>query len=313
METEKAFLEKYRKLIIIFIAYIIFWLILILILNNILGAAIRTNLTIYLPINNLLIELALIFTLILPISGLIGLLVGGYVLSPIIMFLHKKIIGSKLYYGIQNEPKNDSEKMFVRAFFPILMAINISTIFITQPIVERVLPVDTVNVIGGSLNLSSLLSLLTESVLLMLTFGIALFFFSPVWFLKDSGIVYSNREQVRDSQEMFTIKFIGDWFRTILKSYAGIGAILTYILIIYNFVNVSIESMGDPRVILNIPSLVLWIGLPFYLTLSLIPTLICNDLIKKHRINYIRRIGKKLGITQTAIISFELKRDKKES
>ncbi|MFX1575510.1 MAG: hypothetical protein ACFFB0_22465 [Promethearchaeota archaeon] len=313
METEKGLLEKYRNLIIIYIVYIIFWFILIAILSNILGNAIRTNLTIYIPINNLLVELALIFILILPVSGLIGLLVGGYVLSPIIMFLHKKLLGSKLHYGIQNESKKVSEKMFTRALFPILMAINISTIFITQPLVERILPVDTVNVIGGSQGLSSLLSLLAESVLLMLTFGIALFLFSPVWFLKDSGIIYSDRKQVQQSQEMFTIKSIGDWFRTILKSYAGIGAIVTYTLIIYNFVNVLIESMGDPRFILNIPSIMLWIGLPFYLILSLIPTLICSDLIKNHRIKYIRRIGKNLGITQTAIISFELKGDKKES
>jgi len=307
MEPRKSSLETYRNLIVVYIAYIVFWIILIVIINGILGEAIRVDLTTYIPINNLLIELAIIFIFILPISGLLGLLVGGYLLSPIIMILHKKLIGSKLFYGIQTEPTKYSEKMFTRAFFPILMAINISTIFISQPIVERILPTDTLNAIGGSQNLSSLLSLLTESVLLILTFGIALFFFSPVWFLKDSGIIYSNRERVETSQEMFTIKSIGDWFRTILKSYAGIGAIVTYILIIYNFINIVIESIGNPGITLDIPALILWIGLPFYLTLSLIPTLICNDLIKSHRIRFIRKVGDKLGIKQTAIISFELK------
>ncbi|MFX0033540.1 MAG: hypothetical protein ACFE8E_07205 [Candidatus Hodarchaeota archaeon] len=307
MEPRKSFLDRYRNLIVLYLAYVVFWFVLIAIINGILGQAIRVDLTRYIPINDLLIELAIIYVFILPISGMLGLLIGGYLLSPIIMILHKKLLGSKLFYGIQIEPKKYSEKVFTRAFFPILMAINISTIFISQPIVERILPTDTLNVIGGSLGLSSLLSLLAESVLLILTFGIALFFFSPVWFLKDSGIIYSNRERVESSHEMFTIKSIGDWFRTILKSYAGIGAIVTYILIIYNFINIIIEN---PGVTLNIPALVLWIGLPFYLTLSLIPTLICNDLIKNHRIGFIRKVGNKLGIKQTAVISFELKDDR---
>ena len=120
---------------------------------------------------------------------------------------------------------------------------------------------------------------------------------------------YNHKDKIKDSQELFTIKSIGDWFQTILKSYAGIGAIITYILIVYNFVSTLIENTGDPRVFMNIPSLILWLGLPFYLVVSLIPALICNDLIKNHRIKFIRNIGERIGITHTAIISFELKKD----
>ena len=180
------------------------------------------------------------------------------------------------------------------------MAINISTIFISPAITERILNVDAINAVGGSQELSSVISLLTEFILLIVTFGIAVFFFAPVWFIKDSGIIYSNKEKIENSQELFTIKSIGDWFQTILKSYAGIGAIITYILIVYNFISTAYW---------NIPGLILWLGLPFYLMLSLIPVLICNDLIKNHRINYVINLGEKLGISHTAIISFKLKKN----
>ena len=313
MEFKKKRNAKYRNLLIIYVIYAIFWIILSTVLNNQIAEIRNISLTRLIPINNLPIELALIFILILPLSGLLGLFIGGYLLSPIIMVLHKKLIGSKMFYGVQKKSVLRSEKIFSRSFFPILMAINLSSIFITPTIFNYVLEADIVNQSGGLMDLSSWISLLAESVLLIATFGISLFFFSPVWFLKDSGIIYSNKLKIEKSQELFTIKSIGDWFQTILKSYAGIGAIITYILIIYNFVNTLIEYTGDPRVFMNIPSLILWLGLPFYLVVSLIPALICNDLIKNHRIKFIRNIGEKIGITHAAIISFELKEDKNNS
>ncbi len=94
-----------------------------------------------------------------------------------------------------------------------------------------------------------------------------------------------------------------------LRSYAGIGAVFTYIIIIYDFLTNFIENLGFPGNIFNIPSLILWLGLPFYLAISLIPALIIIDLIKKRRVKYIRNLGKKLGITNTVLITFELKNE----
>jgi len=47
--------------------------------------------------------------------------------------------------------------------------------------------------------------------------------------------------------------------------------------------------------------------MPLYLTISLVPTLIISDMIKRSRINYIRKISNKVGIKDTAIITFEFK------
>lgn len=313
MESKIKRLFKYRYLILAFLVYVIFWLILTAVLNNVLKKESPTALTRIIPINDFLVELELIFILILPLSALLGLFIGGYLITPIIIFLHKKLIGSKMYYGIQYKSALSSQKIFSRGFFPVLMAINLSSLFLTPMIIGYVLEADVINQFEAISRITILTRLLAESVLLVITFGLSIFFFSPVWFLKDSGIIYTNKQKVENYQEHFIIKSIGDWFQTILKSYAGIGAFITYILLIYDFINNYIENIGSPGLALNIPSLILWLGLPFYLIISLIPALICNDLIKDHRVRFIRNIAEKIGITHTAVISFELKQDKASS
>ncbi|MFX0105520.1 MAG: hypothetical protein ACFE75_08520, partial [Candidatus Hodarchaeota archaeon] len=119
----------------------------------------------------------------------------------------------------------------------------------------------------------------------------------------------SNKHKIVESNELIELRSIGDWYQTIPRSYAGIAAIITYILVVQDFITRYIENFSDPRNVFNIPSLIIWLGLPFYLAISLIPTLIVNDLIKKNRINYIRKIGNKIGIKDTAFITFEFKRD----
>jgi hypothetical protein len=133
-------------------------------------------------------------------------------------------------------------------------------------------------------------------------------FFSSVWFLKDSGIIYSNKERLINSEESFTLKSIGDWLQTMLRSYAGIGSIITYIIIIYDFLTNFINNLGFPGNLLNIPGIILWLGLPLYLAISLIPALIFNDLIKRRRSSYVRKVGKKFGIKDSVEISFEFKK-----
>jgi len=152
---------------------------------------------------------------------------------------------------------------------------------------------------------------LAEAILLMITYGVSTMFFSAVWFLKDSGIIYSNKERLVNSDESFSLKSIGDWLQTMFRSYAGIGAIITYIIIIYDFLTNFINNLGSSGNILNIPGIILWLGLPFYLAISLIPALIFNDLIKKSRTSYVRKLGEKIGIKDSVEITFEFKKKEK--
>jgi len=299
--------SRYRNLIILYILYCVFWVIVVVILREIFKPAAPIALTRFVPLNDVLIELLMIFIFILPISGIIGVILGGYIITPLILFLHKKIIGSKMYYGIQSERGLRRSKLFSKSFFPVLMAINLSSMFLTPTVMRLILEADIIVEFDLVANIPLLTRFFAEVILLIITFGLASMFFSPVWFLKDSGIIYSDKKRVLNSDESFVLKSIGDWFQTILRSYAGIGAIITYIIVIYDFLTNFIEKLGFPGNIFNIPSLILWLGLPFYLAISLIPALIINDLIKKSRVKYIRSLGKKLGIKDSVTITFELK------
>jgi len=299
---------RYRNLLILFTLYCIFWIILVAILRDILKPQTQFALTRFLPLNDALIELAIIFILILPFSSIIGVIIGGYFITPIVLFLHKKIFGSKMHYGIQNDKPTHDVKLFSRSLFPVLMAINLSSLFLTPTVIQFVVNTDFVAEIDPISKAPVLIRFLAEAILLMITYGVSTMLFSSVWFLKDSGIIYSDKERLINSDESFTLKSIGDWLQTMFRSYAGIGSFITYIIIIYDFLTNFVNNLGFPGNILNIPGIILWLGLPLYLAFSLIPALIFNDLIKKRRTSYVRKFGKRIGIKDSVEISFEFKK-----
>ena len=301
--------SKYKNLLIYYVLYIIFWFILTSILRSVIFPyGTPVSLTRFIPVDDVLVELILVFVLILPLSGIIGTFLGGYILSPIIMVLHKSFYSSSKFYGIQSEPNNKKVKLLSSGFYPVLMAINLSFIFLTPEIISAILDTNVISDLTIVLKIPVFLRLLGQTILLLFTFGVSTLLFSPVWLLKDSGIIFATKEKVENSDEKLLIKSIGEWFQTLLKGYAGIGVILTYIFVIFDFITLYISNIGQPGNILNIPSLILWLGLPFYLVFSTIPAVIVHDLIKNRRISYIRKIADKIGIRDIAIVSFELRK-----
>ena len=310
----KAKTSRYRNLIIIYIFYIIFWIILASIMRAIIfpeGTPIA--LTNFIPVDDVLVELVLVFVIFLPISGIIGVLLGGYILSPLIMILHKFLYRSKKYYGIQYESEDKKIRLLSSGFYPVLMAVNLSFIFLTPEIISTILEADVISNFAVPLKISVSVRLLGQIILLIFTFGVSTFVFSPVWLLKESGIVFTTKGKVENSNETLLIKSIGEWFQTLLKGYAGIGVILTYFFVIFDFVVLFINNMGAPGTTLNIPSLFLWLGLPFYLVFSMIPAVILHDALKKRRLSYVRKIAHRIGIRDAAIVSFELKKQDERS
>ncbi|MCK4381336.1 MAG: hypothetical protein KAW51_09390 [Candidatus Lokiarchaeota archaeon] len=305
--TKSGNQSKFRNLIALYLLYIIFWIIIIALLRNLYRPAVPMALTRFIPLNDLFLELGIIFIVILPLSGIIGLIIGGYIISPLILSLHKKIYRSKRHYGIQRESSSDKTKLLSKGFFPVLMAINFSSIFLTPTVVQFILSANLIIEFDVVSNIPILTRFFIDIVLLIFTFGLATMFFSSVWFLKDSGIIYSNKQKIENSNELVVLHSIGDWYQTILKSYAGIGVFITYTLVVRDFITRYIENIGTPGNIFNIPSLVLWLGMPLYLILSLIPAIIINEVIKKSRVNYILKFSNRLGIKDTAVISFEFK------
>ncbi|MFX1587209.1 MAG: hypothetical protein ACFFC1_03555 [Promethearchaeota archaeon] len=314
MSGKKIF--KYRNLSLLFLFYVLLWIIITIIMRLIFKESDSPiALSRFVPFDNIFNELTFLFTVIIPVSSIVGFVIGGYLLTPLVLYLHKKIFGRKMFYGIHYQPTEDKIKLFSKAIFPAFMAINLSTLFLTPEIVNFLLDTALVTNVESILKVGVLVRLLSESVLLMITFGLALGLFSIVWFLEDSGIIYSNKKSktsldVEGTEEPFILKSMGDWFQTIFKSYAGLGAILSYVLIIYDFLTTFIKNLGIPGNLLNIPSLILWLGLPFYLVLAAIPCLILNNIIRNHRIKYIRKVADKFKINSPAVISFEIKKEK---
>lgn len=301
-------LSKYRKLLLLFFVYVIIWIIIISILEILFRPVDPIDLSRFLPVDDVLLELGIIFIIVLPFSAVIGLLIGGYLLSPVVLFVHKKLYSSSMYYGIQTEQRLEKLLLFSKSFFPVLMAINLSSLLFTPTIIEFILSADITNIFETVSNIPMLTRFFADAVLLMLTLGLSTMLFSSVWFLKDSGIIYSNRQKIENSTEPIILRSIGEWFQTILRSYAGIGAIITYILAVNDFIRRFIGNLGLPGNEFNIPTLILWLGLPLILTISLVPTVVINDILKKRRIRYIKNISTKLGIKDPAIISFEFKK-----
>ena len=283
--------SKYSKPIIIYIFYCIFIIILSILLSRYIPGF---NLTYFLPISDIGIEIGLIFIVILPLSSILGVLVGGYILAPIFLFIHKRIFGSKVEYGIYNK-EFEGFKFFSEGLFAALMTINLSLLLTTPTIISLSV---------GSDSSSFIDDLTTFLALLMLTIGIASLLFSSTWFLMDSGILYSNLKKGKDTNKPAEIRSIGRWYGQFLKGYAGVSVILSYI----DFLNLFVPQLAkDLSLAIFIMLLIVFIPLPLVMIIPIIPAFIISDQLKGHRIRYIRKKASKLGITSKAEVNFELK------
>ena len=284
------FKSKYSKPILFFIFYCIF----ILGLSIALSLSIpRLNLTYFIPIRDLGIEVGLIFIVIIPFSSIIGMLIGGYLFAPIFLYIHKKIFGSKVEYGIHKKEFKDF-KFLTEGLFTSLMTINIS-LLLTTPFI--------ISISVGSDPGSFIDDLNTFLALLMFAAGIASVLFATTWFLMDSGILYSNLKMSGDTHKPIEIRSVGRWYGQFLKGYAGISVVLSYIEFMELFIP---QLANDLSVPLFIMLLVVFIPFPVVVVIPLIPALIILDRLKEKRIKFMREKARKLGISSNAEVSFEL-------
>ena len=135
---------------------------------------------------------------------------------------------------------------------------------------------------------------------MMVNIALSMFVFSPGWFLIDAGIVYSTEEQVRETDKPVEGRTVGGVFNDYLKGYSGFSVAFSYLQIIVVYYGSQI-SAG----IIDIASLIGWFGFPVYVILTVIPTIILLDIIRDHRIQHVRKIAAKFGITRVVKIYFE--------
>jgi len=283
--------SKYSKPILYFICYCIF----ILILSIVLSISIpHLNLTYFIPIRDIGIEVGLIFILILPFSSILGLLIGGYLFAPLFLYVHKKIFGKKVEYGIYEKDFKEF-KFLSEGIFSALMTINLS-LLLTTPVI--------ISLSVGSDPSSFIDDLSTFLALLMFTIGLASILFSATWFLMDSGVLYSNFKKAGDTPKPVEIRSVGRWYGQFLKGYAGVSVVLSYLEFMELFIP---QLANDLSIPLFVMLLIVFIPFPLIVVLPIVPALIISDRLKQHRIRFIREKARKMGITSKAEVNFELK------
>ncbi|TXT59141.1 MAG: membrane protein of unknown function [Promethearchaeota archaeon] len=293
---------KYFKPFILFLIYEVFWIVFAFFLEYYFSATFAFSLSPFIPTDSIITELLLVFTLFIPFGGLIGYMIGGYILGPIFLYIHKKIFGTDLIYAIQEKKEVQSISIFYKSFFPIMLAINLTFMMISPDLINFILSSEFLS-ITSSIAGESLQKSLSLFVLLPFSFGITMFLFSSIWFLKNSGILYSNEKKVKSTSEPYVIRSVGGWFHTLLKGYAGIGVLITYSLVIVDLVQSFLISVD--RAILII-SLLVWFVVLLMLFLTTIPSLILNEIIRTKSAGYVRKFAKKLGIEDIVEVKFNI-------
>lgn len=296
---------KYLKPIFLFSLYqitiILIFYALVIFFPDILGY----NLSPLIPTEYIIYEQIFLCNFLIPFSGIIGYLLGGYVLAPLFLYVHKKLFGGKLSYGIQKKAEVSDISIFSKSFFPVMLAINIASTMIisSEGLLSDIL---LSSALDGFKFTSSGLAL-RRALTLLLTFptafAISMFVFSSVWFLKNAGIVYSNREKVESVSEPWVIRSVGGYYHTILKGYGGVGVVITFTSFLISSIASIIGSIGD--VILWL-TLILWFTGLFLLVLATIPSLILNGALREKSASYVMRYAHKLEINQTVDMEFSL-------
>ncbi len=276
--------SKYLKPLIIFI----FSLAVVFIINFlVLGTApgFMLLLSTSMPVDSLILNLLTAF------SAIIFGYLFGYILGPLFIFIHKKTIGRKMVYGIEEKPVTKKFKgYFTKALWPALFSINIALILANYPFVT-----DLITSIPTPGLLSPLAPWATFIAILPITTAASLIVFSPVLHLIDSGIIYHNKDKTRDMYDSTEVRNIGNWFNTLLKGYAGIAVFYNYFSFFSNMIELMIASPDLTSGIASIFTLAIY---PILITILIIPSIIILDITREKRRTYLLKKVKKFQIEQ---------------
>lgn len=219
--------------------------------------------------------------LLLPISGIIGILMG-YLLAPLFLLVYKKIIGRKLLFGLQDRPNPDKFIGTFKAFFPALMATNFALLLLFQPSIMNFPLFKPFFNTPGTI-------ILMFFILCTITMVLAMALFSAAWFIIDAGIVSTNKKKAENRSDPIVVQSVGGWYLTLLKGYAGISVIIG----LYTFLVEMYELYGD-SMHFSIPIFI--IPLPILISLWSLPSIILLDKTYVKRRNYILKYAQKFGI-----------------
>lgn len=237
------------------------------------------------PVENMMFD-GIYLTLLTMGTVIVGSVLGGYLLAPLFLFAQKNSVGRKMVYGIQESSRPEMfKKAYMKSFFPALLALNFSLMLSDNVALQTLLIQE-----GSAGSGNSMAEIMLISALFPLMGAIGMGLFSPVWFLQDAGIVYSNKEKVKVTSDPIEVRSVGGWYLYIMKGYAGIAVIVSF----YMFLSAIIES-GETD---NVLFLIIWPIMPFMLAFLYMPGIIALDMTYEKRKQFVIKTAEKFGITQ---------------
>jgi hypothetical protein len=260
------------------------------------GSGVLEEFSPLIPFDNIAIEIVMLLVVIIPIVSLLSALIFGFLLSPFFAWLHYVMKKKNNVFGIDKRP--DSKKVQVtKGLFPAILAINFSLMLCTNENIIKVVLAEHFW-IGG---ITSDIYIAAFSVLVGYMIGIGYMIFTPIWFILDAGIVYSNVKDESTSYQPVEARTMGGWYQIIFKGYAGIGTFFSF----YSFI-LGLLNDSNPSDLGAFIGIILIIGLPIFAMLACLPTIILLDVIRNKRNKFVRAFARKIGIKEEVMIKFEI-------
>ena len=235
---------------------------------------------------------SILILLLIPLFSIVAYFLGGFLLTPLLIFFHKRVVGRNFVYGINDRERPKQFKgAFLSSLFPALMSMNIAILLSDEPTIHEF-------IFSGTFisNASPVvLQILTLLILLPLVSAIGIGVFSAVYFIIDSGIEYTNKLQKKVRRGAFPIEVrsMGGYYLYFLKGYAGISVIISIIGLISQYLT-SIQEFGA---IIYLVNLILWPVMPLVIALFMVPAVILQDYTYARRNRFVRKWAEKFGIT----------------
>jgi hypothetical protein len=286
---KKNNIKRYKKPIIIFLVFYLLSTIPFIPINFIADGA-GPEMSNILPFDSMILQIMAIFLLI-PAGGIVGGFLPGYLFAPLMLFIYKHTIGFRMEYGIQDRELPEKFSNTWKGIFPALLAVNLA-LMIGITTFARDFIVAPGYLESGSNGESPLWPVVGFTSLIPIMTAVSMGIFSPVWFLSDAGIVFTNKNKVKDTIDPIEVRSMGSWYHYLLKGYAGIGVIYAYVLFLVDILN-RFNDLTNPGFIVAAILLPL---IPILVTILVIPVMILLEVFLEHRRHFMRNFAKKLGI-----------------
>ncbi len=240
------------------------------------------------------LTILLIFLVILPLMSLAGLIIGTYVLSPLFLLIHMKILGREMVYGIEEKLGSTELDKIWSGIFPALMAITFALMLVFNKTV-----VTTLASLSNSTPRHEVDAIMNTFIMLLIfTVFISCILFGSIWALMDAKLVYSNIEKVKNSDKPTEQKSVGGYFQILLKGYAGIGAIIAYFQFAVQIMEIlTTDGSGEFNPLLLVPW-AFYLIFPILITILIIIGIIFLDMTSNTTKKYVHKWANKFGITK---------------